>query len=184
MSIMRALARPLLATPFAASGADALLKPAGHRERARIFEPIADKAGIELTDKNLDLATRALGITQILGAAGLATGKFPRFSAAVLAAVQVPLALANNPVWLHTGAARREDLAGLATSAGLIGGAGLAAADLAGKPSLGWRRANRSAQRHELRAAREKERTASANKIAKLQEKNRALAAKSKGKLP
>lgn len=184
MSILRALARPLLATPFAISGVDALARPAGHRERARVMEPMADKAGIELTDNTIDLATRALGLTQILGAAGLATGKFPRLCAAVLAVVQLPLALANNPVWLHKGAERRADLAGLATSAGLMGGLGLAAADLAGKPSWSWRRANRTAQRHELRAAREKERAASANRIAKLEDANRTLSAKAKGKLP
>ncbi|MGO1590408.1 MAG: DoxX family protein [Ancrocorticia sp.] len=184
MSILRALARPLLATPFAASGVDALVRPAGHRERARVLEPVAEKAGLELTDRNLDLATRAIGLTQIVSAAGLATGKFPRACAGVLAAIHIPLALANNPVWLHTGDERREDLKGLATSAGLIGGAGLAAADLAGKPSLSWRRNNRAATRHEVRAAREKERAASASKLAKLEERNRALAAKAKGNLP
>ena len=174
MSILRALARPLLATPFIVSGIDALIRPANHRERAENVAPLLDKAGYPLTEKQMDHATRALGLTNVLCGAALAVGKFPRFSALVLAATEVPVALANNPVWLHTGPARRKDLLALTEAAGLLGGVLLAASDLAGKPSRSWRRSYKHDLRKEIEAARTHERTLAQARIAKLENKVKA----------
>ncbi|MFT3943559.1 MAG: DoxX family protein [Ancrocorticia sp.] len=174
MSILRALARPLLATPFVVSGIDALIRPANHRERAENVAPLLDKAGYPLTEKQMDRATRALGLTNVLCGAALAVGKFPRFSALVLAATEVPVALANNPVWLHKGAERRKDLLRLTEAAGLLGGVLLAASDLAGKPSRSWRRMYKQDLRQQLETVRAHERALTQARIAKLESKGKA----------
>ncbi len=169
MSILRALARPLLATPFLVSGMDALVRPASHRERAETLTRLAEKAGYPVTTKQVDRATRALGLSNILCGAALATGKMPRTSAAILAVTQVPVSIANNPVWLHKGTERRKDLLGLTSAAGLLGGVLLAAADLAGKPSFSWRRIHRQERRQEIAAVRNRERANAQARVAKIE---------------
>ena len=154
MNILRTLARPLIAAPFILSGFDALARPAGHRERAALYQPLLDKADIHLSGRQLDLSTRLLGLTNIACGTCLALGKAPRISATVLSGVQVPLALANNPFWTHRGAERSADIAGLIVQGGLLGGLLLAASDLAGQPSYAWRRANNRDQRAEVRAVK------------------------------
>lgn len=157
MSILRAVARPLLAAPFIASGADALARPKAHRERAQRLDPVASKFGVELDETTSDSAIRSLGAVFAVAGVALAAGKFPRAAGAVLAAAQVPVALANNPVWSGKGKDRKERLAeltGLLGAAGLVGGALLAAADRDGKPSLSWRRRANRRHKEALKAAR------------------------------
>ena len=118
MSVLRTVARPLLACPFVLAGIDAFARPAGHRERAQTFAPLAKKAGMEFDETTADLATRGLGVGFALAGLALATGKCPRVAGGVLAALEVPVALANNPFWRHRGERRRADLAGLAQEYG------------------------------------------------------------------
>ena len=154
MSVLRTVARPLLACPFVLVGIDAFARPAGHRERAQTFAPLAKKAGMEFDETTADLATRGLGVGFALAGLALATGKCPRVAGGVLAALEVSVALANNPFWRHRGERRRTDLAGLAVSAGLVGGALIAAGDRAGKPSFSWRIAAARRHREALAEAR------------------------------
>lgn len=154
MSILRTVARPLLAAPFIAAGADALLRPQAHRERAERLAPIASKVGVDLDETTSDSAARGLGAAFTVAGIGLATGKFPRVAAAALAALEVPVALANNPVWRSKGKDRLADLSGLLGAAGLVGGALLAAGDRDGKPSLSWRRQANRRHKKALKAAR------------------------------
>ena len=157
MSILRAVARPLLAAPFIAAGADALARPKLHRERAQRLAPVASKFGVELDETTSDSATRSLGAVLAVAGLALAAGKFPRTAGAVLAAAQVPVALANNPVWAGKGKDRKERLAeltGLLGAAGLVGGALLAAADRDGKPSFSWQRQANRRHKEALKAAR------------------------------
>ncbi|MDP9800530.1 putative membrane protein YphA (DoxX/SURF4 family) [Arcanobacterium wilhelmae] len=144
MSILQKISRPLLAAPFVSAGLEALAKPAGHRERTQVLLDAAKKTGCPVAQKDLkpqvvDLATRATGAVMALSGLALATGRLPRSAALVLGTLQVPLALANNPFWLHSGEERQRDLARLVQNAGLIGGALMAARDRSGAPSLGWR---------------------------------------------
>ncbi|AWE42908.1 MULTISPECIES: DoxX family membrane protein [unclassified Actinobaculum] len=154
MSILRLIARPLLASPYVISGADALLRPSKHRERAAVFAPLPEKLGITLDDQHIDMATRVLGLAHVACGTALALGKAQRLAACTLAVTQVPIALANNPFWQHRAEERKEDLSSLAAAAGLIGGTLFAAMDRNGKPSLSWRRAAARAHRSELRAVR------------------------------
>lgn len=149
MTLVNKLARPLLAAPFIATGLDALTKPEGHREPARKLWALAQKFGIdeklgisEPTDATLDLVTRASGAVVTLAGAQLARSRAPRSAALILGLTQIPLALANNPVWEKKPyAARKKDVSGLLAAAGLIGGVLIASTDRSGKPSLGWRAA-------------------------------------------
>ncbi|WP_418605385.1 hypothetical protein [Georgenia sp. SUBG003] len=85
----------------------------------------------------------------------LATGRRPRSAALTLALLNVPMTVVNNPVWAaHGGQQRKQYLSGLVRGLSLGGGLLLAAADLAGKPSWGWRVSNAREHRSELRQAK------------------------------
>ncbi|MCF2705971.1 DoxX family membrane protein [Arcanobacterium haemolyticum] len=180
MSLLRMFARPLLAAPFVLSGIDALKHPENHRERARTLTPLLNKAGVELDDSQIDMATRAMGATNIVCSCALSVGKLPRLSAAILAGIQIPVTLANAPFWLHKGEQRRADVAQLASQAGLLGGLLLAAVDLAGRPSLTWRFSNAKSQRSALRDVRESEREASSEKLEEMSRRYEAKLAKAR----
>ncbi|MDR6939960.1 DoxX family protein [Arcanobacterium hippocoleae] len=140
MKFMRKIARPMLAAPFAIAGIDAALYPRAHRARIENLCKLAQKAGINTpAPEQLDTLTKASGTAMTLAASALACAKFPRLSAAALAALQIPVAFANHPFWLHSGDTRRKDLIGFAGAIGLVGGAIIAAYDREGRPSAAWR---------------------------------------------
>lgn len=142
MSILNKLSRPLLSAPFIASGLDAVAHAPNHREPARKLVALAASAGVnvpELKDATLDLITRTCGVVTIGAGLALARSKAPRSAALVLAALQAPIALANNPVWETSGEERSAHIRGLLASAGLIGGALTAVTDRSGAPSVAWR---------------------------------------------
>lgn len=140
MHLIRTLARPMLAAPFILAGLDAMTHPEAHRARIANLSTLAEKVGIPLPQgKQLDTITRSTGLAMTLAGTTLATSKFPRLSAAALGALQIPVALANNPFWKSQGEKQRQDLLGFVGAAGLIGGAIIAAYDREGRPSIAWR---------------------------------------------
>lgn len=146
MTVLNKLARPMLAAPFIAAGADALLRPHNHREAAAKVSGLLDKVGLagktglsKLSPENTDLLTRASGLLFVGAGAALAKGTAPRSAALLLGLAQAPIALANNPFWEHSGEERRKDVQGLLGATGLVGGALIASTDRSGKPSIGWR---------------------------------------------
>ena len=154
MSIVRRLARPLLAAPFVAEGVEHVRHPGPRVESAR---PLVSKvsAPLRLPD-DPEMLVRANGAAMAIAGSLLATGRLPRLSAAVLAASVVPATYVENPFWSEkdperTAAQRTRFL----TALGLLGGALLASVDTDGKPGLAWRgrRAARDAKRS-ARAAR------------------------------
>lgn len=149
MDLLRTVARPLLAAPFVIDGVDALLRPDSHVERMNRVTPVLEKAGMPpLLDSDIALATRVSGAAAVAAGACLAAGRAPRTSAALLAAMSVPLAVVNNPVWLAgTRAQRQEATNGLLRSLALGAGLALAAVDRQGAPSRSWLRAARRAER-------------------------------------
>ncbi|USR79679.1 DoxX family protein [Arcanobacterium pinnipediorum] len=152
MTIVNKISRPLLAAPFIVSGIDAVTKPQDHRKPARKLWVLAQKAGVdtklgisEPSDATLDLLTRLSGGVVALAGLQLARSRAPRSAALLLGITQIPLALANNPVWEKKPLAeRKKDISGLLSAAGLIGGALIASTDRSGKPSVGWRAARLS----------------------------------------
>ncbi|MDP9806714.1 putative membrane protein YphA (DoxX/SURF4 family) [Trueperella bonasi] len=134
------LARPLLAAPFIASGIDALTKPESHREAANRALDVVESLGIQRpSQSSVDFITRATGAVFTVAGLTLARGKLPRSSALLLGALQLPISLARNPFWEHSGKERRESISSLISAAGLVGGALIATQDRGGKPSLAWR---------------------------------------------
>ncbi|HRA74969.1 MAG TPA: DoxX family protein [Propionicimonas sp.] len=146
MSLLRFVARSMLASYFVLNGVKAFRDP---ESQVAAAEPIVDKL--------MPLATSALprqvsvylpedatgfvkctGAAQVIGGVSLATGLFRRLGAGVLAATMVPHVIASNP--LGVGPADREQArAQLAKNVALLGGVLLAALDTEGKPGLKWR---------------------------------------------
>lgn len=146
MDPLRTLARPLLAAPLVVDGADAMLRPDPHVDKITAVSPVLERAGLPpLLESDARLLTRASGALTVAVGAALAAGRAPRTSAAVLAAVSLPLAVVNHPVWLAPdSAARRAQVRGLLGSLSLSAGLALAALDRQGAPSRAWKRAERS----------------------------------------
>ena len=141
MNILRAFARPMLATSFVLDGIDALTRPARHVERFEKVSPLLERAGLPpVLTADARMLTRACGAVSVAAGLGLATGRAPRTCAAVLAALNVPFTLINNPVWAVSGKeARKQALSGLARGGAVGAGLLLAAVDREGRPSLTWR---------------------------------------------
>lgn len=163
MNLLRSLARPLLAAPFIVDGASALFAPETHVARARTItdscQPFLDKLGVQCTDEDLAFASRALGAASLAAGLMLATGRAPRSSAAALAALSVPVAVINNPIWLaRTSATRTEMASGLFRGLALTGGLAIAMTDREGSPSAAWRvrkwKAERAVAAQQIRADR------------------------------
>ncbi|WP_054952507.1 DoxX family protein [Flaviflexus massiliensis] len=179
MTIITALARPLLAVPFIASGVDAVRNAPDHVETVERVNPTFEQLGIgELSAGTITTLTRAVGAVRIVAGIGMALGKKPRIAALTLAGTELALGAVRNPVWLSEGEERKQHIAGLVSSIGLAGGALVAAGDRRGKPSLGWRLENHRSHKDDLNALAEdyeirldEQRAKLEDKIAKVKEK-------------
>ncbi|MDQ7993297.1 MAG: DoxX family protein [Propionicimonas sp.] len=180
MTLLRAVARTMLASYFVVNGIKAFRHPEEFTEAA---EPVADnllplakaalptQASVYLPDDTVSLV-RVTGIAQIAGGLSLATGIGRRLGAGVLALTMVPHVVASNP--LRVGAGERDELYGkLSKNVALLGGVALAAMDTEGRPNLAWRaraqkeifaressRARRVAERQARELAKSARRTA------------------------
>lgn len=155
MDPLRALARPMLAASFVVDGIDALVRPRRHVEKLEKVTPALEKAGLPpVLTSDATLLTRASGAVSVVAGLGLATGTAPRTCAAVLAALNAPLTVVNNPVWTASGAdERKEALSGLLRGAAVGAGLLLAVVDREGRPSLAWQVRNARQQREAMDAA-------------------------------
>ncbi|AIY17017.2 hypothetical protein KR76_10070 [Pimelobacter simplex] len=136
----------MLASYFLANGAQDLKDaPALAQQAAPVTEqvvPVVDGATPDSVRLPRDpvLWVRASGVIQLAAGLGLATGRFPRLSSAVLGATLVPSTAARHRFWEATDKAeRREQLTHFLKNAALAGGLMIAALDTAGKPGLAWR---------------------------------------------
>src|SRR5690625_1479356 len=151
MSLLRTLARPLLAAVFIVDGWDAMRHPERH---AKNLEPIAKPLTSVaenvpgMPNDTVSLA-RAGGAVCVVAGGMLATGRMPRLAAAALAVAAVPVALASRPRG-QTPEERREELSTFLRKVGLVGGLIFAAGDRRGEPSMRWKRENAKAHREEL----------------------------------
>ncbi|MBM7515542.1 DoxX family protein [Nocardioides nitrophenolicus] len=146
MALSRLIARPLLASYFLANGAQDLRDaPALAAQAAPVTEALApalDNATPDQVSVPRDpvLWVRASGAVQVAAGLALATGRFPRLSAALLGATLVPSTAARYRFWETTDKEqRREQLTHFVKNTALAGGLLIAALDTAGKPGLAWR---------------------------------------------
>ena len=150
MSVLRFVARSMLASYFVLNGVRALAHP---EDLAPATAPIAEKLMPKLSAA-LPESARAFvptdatglvklnGLLQIVGGASLATGFFRRIGAGVLAVTTVTNLLAANPLTKGPGQAAAQ--AEFGTNVALLGGVLLAAQDTEGRPDLAWRAKSRA----------------------------------------
>lgn len=141
MSLIRLLARPMLASAFVADGVDAVMHPERHAEKFDRIRPTLEKAGVPpVVAADTKLLARATGAVSALAGVGLALGRKPRTAALVLAAINLPIAIVRDPIWAAENREERKEMtSNLLRSASMIGGVLVAALDRKGKPSMAWR---------------------------------------------
>ncbi|HVL99832.1 MAG TPA: DoxX family protein [Egibacteraceae bacterium] len=139
MSLLRRLARPLLASAFVANGLDSLRHPGPKAAAVKDLAPkIADEVGLEQLDA--ETLVRVHGGAQVAAGGLLALGRLPRTSALVLAASVVSGAFTTHRFWEQQDATERERQQTLFLhNMSLLGGLLIAAVDTEGRPGLGWR---------------------------------------------
>jgi uncharacterized membrane protein YphA (DoxX/SURF4 family) len=146
MSLLRFVARSMLASYFVINGVKALRHP---EEFVADAQPLADKV-LPLVSSALPAEARGYlpgdtagfvkwtGALQIVGGLSLATGLGRRLGAGVLAVTMVPHVLVANPLKAK-GAQRTVVSSQLGKNVALLGGVLLAAQDTEGKPTIAWR---------------------------------------------
>jgi putative oxidoreductase len=165
MTVVRRLARPMIAAVFIDGGLDQLRHPSAKLAKA---EPILRKVAgpLHLPD-DPELLIRANGAAMVGAGAMLATGRFPRLSALVLAASIVPTTAAGHRFWEEEDPIqKRNQRLHFLKNLGLLGGTLLAAVDTGGKPGVPWRarRAAKDVSRAAHTAKREAKLSAKAAK--------------------
>jgi uncharacterized membrane protein YphA (DoxX/SURF4 family) len=184
MTVVRALARPLLSTIFIVQGAKSVRNPEPLVPKA---QPVTDRlvplvkkvapaqVGDRIPESTANLV-RLNGAAQVLGGLALATGKGRRLGATVLAASLVPTTLAAHAFWQESDKIdRNTQMIQFMKNLGLLGGLLLAAVDTEGQPGLAWRAT------HGVQAA--KRETKRGAKLAKRETKQLAKAAKREARL-
>ncbi|WP_342024141.1 DoxX family protein [Arthrobacter citreus] len=142
MSVVRLLARPLLATGFIAAGVDRLRDADQTAEKLR---PTLNRVGgmvpsASSVTGNPQLVAKVLGATQVGAGALLALGKLPRLSGALLAGTAVLNAVVEyKNADTDTPDERKARRAALLKNLSLIGAVLLVAVDTNGRPGLAWR---------------------------------------------
>lgn len=158
MTIVRRLARPMLASVFVVGGLDALRHPS---PKAALADPLltklADKLGLP---EDPEMLVRANGAVQMLAGLMLAAGRLPRLSGAVLVTSLVPTTYIGHRFWEKSDPAeRRQQRTQFLKNMGLLGGLLLTVVDTEGRPGLLWRaqnvgRVTRREARHAASTAR------------------------------
>jgi uncharacterized membrane protein YphA (DoxX/SURF4 family) len=181
MPVLRAVARPLLASIFVLQGYDTLRHPGKYAAEAEpVVRPIAER--VPVLSGQPEQAVRINGAVQLVAGSLLALGRFPRLSALAIAATLVPTTLAGHRFWEapsgEDGAdeVRAQQQTHFLKNLSMLGGLLIAAADTAGSPSLAWR------SRHAARSVRRD--VALAAKTAKVSGKAGAAASRLNSRLP
>ncbi|MFI5731722.1 DoxX family membrane protein [Kribbella sp. NPDC051587] len=165
MTVVRALARPLLSAIFIVQGANSVRNPEPLVSKA---QPVTDRlvpmlkkaAPAQVADRLPETTVNLIrlnGAAQVLGGLALATGKGRRFGATLLAASLVPTTLAGHSFWQEDEkAAKAQQRVQFLKNLGLMGGLLLAAVDTEGKPGVAWRASHgaKAAKRETKRGAK------------------------------
>jgi putative oxidoreductase len=132
MSLSSSVARPLLAGMFIYGGLDSVRHAEGKVPAAnKLVAPIGDASGGRIRTVHL---VQVNGAAQVLAGAALATGRFARPAALVLAASLVPTTLAGHRFWEpETPAERHMQRIQFLKNMAMLGGLVLAAADPSGR---------------------------------------------------
>jgi len=156
MTVVRAVARPMLASIFAIQGYDTMRHPERVAAKAEpVVRPLAER--VPVVPDQPEEAVRLNGAIQFTAGSLLALGLWPRLSALAIAATLVPTTVAGHRFWeAEDEQERAQQRIHFLKNVAILGGLLIAAADTAGRPSLAWRgrHAARSARRDVSLAAR------------------------------
>lgn len=154
--LLRKIARPLLATWFLHDGLDAARHPRAHTVTARRpADQLTSALGrAPLSDRQLATAVRVHGGLTVAAALSLATGRTPRLAALALAALSIPLAVAEQP-FTSGPTPRSERTEPFVRRLGAIGAALLAGVDHEGRPGMAWRLEHSRGARAAAKAAKD-----------------------------
>lgn len=155
MSLSRLVARPMLASIFVIGGANALRNAPALAAKAK---PVTDKVVPKAQEaapqvpipSDPTTLVRINGGVQVVAGLALATGKFPRLSALLLAGSLAPTTYAGHRFWeVDDTAERQAQTIHFFKNLSLAGGLVIAAGDTDGKPGVAWRagRAAKDARR-------------------------------------
>lgn len=108
MTLLRTVARPLLASMFVVGGATALKSPGPRAAKAQPTADLIKKVAPDLPVNGANL-TRLNGAVQLAGGLALATGHFPRIASFVLAATMPATTVVGHPYWNETDPAARAN---------------------------------------------------------------------------
>jgi uncharacterized membrane protein YphA (DoxX/SURF4 family) len=184
MTVVRALARPLLSSLFIVQGYKTFRHPEPFVQKT---QPVTDRlvpmvkkvAPAQISDRIPDSTIKLIrlnGAAQVLGGIALATGTGRRLGAAVMAASLVPTTWAGHAFWEESDpTARAHHKVQFMKNLSLLGGMLLAAVDTEGKPGMAWR------TKYGAKAA--KRETRRAGKMARRQTKQFARTARRDAKL-
>jgi putative oxidoreductase len=138
MTLVRRVARPMLAAMFVVGGLDQLKHPGAKADTARpLVEKLAPAVGLP---DDTELLVRANGAAMVGAGALLALGRLPRIASTVLAATLVPTTVAAHSFWNEQDPkVRAQQRTQFLKNLGLLGGLLLAAVDTEGRPGLAYR---------------------------------------------
>ncbi len=138
MAVIRALARPMLASMFVIGGLDALRNPDSKVPAAeQVVGALPEQVPVVQNTKQLVLID---GAVKVVAGSLLALGRLPRLSALALAASLVPTTLAGHRFWEEKDPTKRAgQKIHFFKNVSMLGGLVIASVDTAGKPDLVWR---------------------------------------------
>ncbi|QWZ08899.1 DoxX family protein [Nocardioides panacis] len=145
MTLIRLVARPMLASTFIYGGINALQNTAALAEASKpvndeirgLAGKVAPQLPVPQDDKTM---VRLNAGVHIVAGFALATGRAPRLSALALAATVVPTTLAGHRFWEHKDkAARAQQMTHFFKNVSMLGGLVLAGVDTEGRPGVAWR---------------------------------------------
>jgi uncharacterized membrane protein YphA (DoxX/SURF4 family) len=141
--LIRRIARPLLSAVFIGQGVETLRNPKVTLDAAQTavtaLQTLPEPVGSKIPS-DPETAARINAAVQVSGGLLLATGRLPRIASAALAFTVIPGSLGGHLFWNEPDPERKvQKRRDLLTDLSLLGGLIIAAADTAGKPSLGWR---------------------------------------------
>jgi putative oxidoreductase len=108
MTLLRTVARPMLASMFLYAGATALKDPGARAVKAQPTADLIKKYAPDLPVTGSNLA-RLNGAVHVVAGTALATGRLPRLSALVLAATLPPTTIVGHAYWNETDPAARAN---------------------------------------------------------------------------
>ena len=164
MVVLRAVARPMLASIYIVQGYNTFRHPERVAERAEpVLAPLRERVPA-VPAKNED-AVRLNAAVQMVAGGLLALGRFPRLAALALAATLVPTTAAGHRFWEEDDpATKAQQRIHFLKNLSMLGGLLIAVGDTEGKPSIAWRtrytaqlarkETSRTARRAQFEAAR------------------------------